>query len=95
MIYNDKQSNFEELLVKDNSVTIHHRNIERLAIQMYMVANGMSPDIMSEILQLIENTHHHLRHTWQFMAHQIHSVYKVFESGSYLGPKIWELIPQK
>ena len=48
MIYNDKQSNFEEVLVRDNSVSIHHRNIQRLAIQMYMVANGMSPDIMSE-----------------------------------------------
>ena len=35
MIYNDKQSNFEELLVRDNSVSIHHRNIQRLAIQMY------------------------------------------------------------
>ena len=48
MIYNNKQSNFDELLVKDNSVTIHDRNIQCLAIQMYMVANGMSPDIMSE-----------------------------------------------
>ena len=45
MIYNDKQSNFEELLVRES---IHHRNIQRLAIQMYMVANGMSPDITSE-----------------------------------------------
>ena len=48
MIYNNKQSNFDELLVKDNSVTIHDRNIQCVAIQMYMVANGMSPDIMSE-----------------------------------------------
>ena len=71
MIYNDKQSNFEELLVKYNSVTIHHRNIQRLAIQMYMVANSMSPDIMSEIFQLKENTQYHLRHTSQLMAHQI------------------------
>ena len=49
MIYNDKQSNFGELLVRDNSVSIHHRNIQHLKIQMYMVANGMSPDIMSDV----------------------------------------------
>ena len=49
MIYNDKQSNFGELLVRDNSVSIHHRNIQHLTIQMYMVANGMSPDIMSDV----------------------------------------------
>ena len=93
MIYIDKQSNFEELLVKDNFVTIHHRNIQRLAIQMYMVANSMSPDIMSEIFQLRKNTHYHLRHILQFVAHQIHSFYKGSRSGLYLGPKGWELIP--
>ena len=49
MIYNDKQSNFGELLVRDNSVSIHHRNIQHLTIQMNMVANGMSPDIMSDV----------------------------------------------
>ena len=31
--YNDKSSNFQELLDKDNSVTIHHRNIRTLAIE--------------------------------------------------------------
>ena len=53
----------------------------------------MSPDIMSEIFQLIENTHYYLRHTSQFIAHLIHSVYNGSESASYLGPKVWELIP--
>ena len=48
---------------------------------------------MSEIFQLRKNTHYHLRHTSQFMAHPIHSVYNGSESASYLGPKIWELIP--
>ena len=45
MIYNDKQSNFEDLLVRDNSVSLHYRNIQSLVIKMYMVASGMSPDI--------------------------------------------------
>ena len=35
MIYNDKISNFEELLTKDNSVSIHHSNIHALAIEIY------------------------------------------------------------
>ena len=45
MICNDKQSNFEDLLVRDNSVSLHYRNIQSLVIKMYMVASGMSPDI--------------------------------------------------
>ena len=40
MIYNDKQTNFEELLVRDNSVSLHYRNIQSLAIKMFMVATG-------------------------------------------------------
>ena len=35
IIYNDKQSSFTELLNKDNSVSIHIRNIQRLAIKMF------------------------------------------------------------
>ena len=52
IIYNDKHSNFEELLVKDNSVSIHHNNIHTLAIEMYKVANDMFPDIMNDIFKL-------------------------------------------
>ena len=60
-----------------------------------MIANGMFPNVMSEIFQLRENIHYHLRHTSQSMAHPIHSVYHGSESASYLGPKIWKSIPQE
>ena len=45
IIYNDKLSNFEEFFHKDISVSIHHNNIHTLAIEMYKVVNGMSPEI--------------------------------------------------
>ena len=41
MIYCDKQSSFEELLEKDSSVSIHERNIQILATEMYKVSKGM------------------------------------------------------
>ena len=93
MIYNDKQSNSqtEELLVSDNSVSIHHRTIQSREIKMYVVATGMSPDIMIQIFQLRES-HYHLRLISQFMAHPVHSVYSWSESASYLGPNISKLI---
>ena len=31
--YNDKSSSFQKLLEKDNSATIHHRNIKILATE--------------------------------------------------------------
>ena len=40
--YNDKSSSYGELLTKDRSVTIHHRNIRALAIEIYKVMQGIS-----------------------------------------------------
>ena len=37
IIYNDKTSTFKELLEKENSVSMHYRNIHALAIEMYKV----------------------------------------------------------
>ena len=34
IIYNDKQSSYEELLIKDGMVSIHHRNIQTLATNL-------------------------------------------------------------
>ena len=95
IIYNDKHSNFEELLVKDNSVSIHHNNIHTLAIEMYKVVNGMSPEIMNDIFKLRENTHYNLRHTSQFLVDPILSMFNGSESASNLRPKIWEQIPSE
>ena len=42
MVYFDETSSFEELLIKDGSVKIHHRNLQVLAIEMFKVIKGMS-----------------------------------------------------
>ena len=34
LIYSDKKSSYENLLEKDNSVSIHHKNIQALAIEL-------------------------------------------------------------
>ena len=34
IVYNDKKSSFDELLVKDGSVSIHHQNMQKLAVEM-------------------------------------------------------------
>ena len=93
VIYTDKTSSFEQLLENDNSVSIHHRNIQTLATEMYKVTNGFSPEIMNEIFQIREESRYNLRYTSQFTIPPIHSVYNGRESVSYMGPKIWELIP--
>ena len=45
--YNDKSSSYGELLTKDRSVTMHHRNIRALAIEIYKVIQGISPPFLN------------------------------------------------
>ena len=49
MVHRDETSSFNELLAKDGSVTIHHKNLQFLAIEMYKVFNGIAPAFMSNI----------------------------------------------
>ena len=47
----DRQSTFEELLNIDKSVTIHHRNLQVLATELYKVHHGLAPELMNDIFQ--------------------------------------------
>ena len=93
IIYNNKHSNFEELLNKDNCFSIHYSNVDEFATELYKVARDMSPKIMSEVFKLRETASYNLRHTSQFSTDPIHSIYNRTELALYLGPKIWEQIP--
>ena len=42
----DKKSNFSELLVKDGSVSIDHQNLQKLAVEMFKVSGGLSPELL-------------------------------------------------
>ena len=60
---------------------------------MFKVANGMAPDIVSEIFQQKNKHPYLLRQNPIFYAPRIKSVYNGTESVSFLGPKIWQLVP--
>ena len=51
IVYNDKKSNFNELLLKDGSDSIHHQNFKKLAVEMFRVSRGLSAEIVNELFQ--------------------------------------------
>ena len=92
IIYNDYKSSFCELLSRDQSVTIHQRNLQALAISMYKVKNDLSTEIMKEIFPLVESSYN-LRNVPNFRNYPIKTVTYGSETVSFLGPKIWNLVP--
>ena len=93
LIYDDKCSSFEELLVKDKSVSTHHKNIHALAIEMFKVYTKTSPEIMQEVFQIKDQGHYFLRNQRDFAIPTVKLLNYGLESIRFFGPKIWESLP--
>ena len=57
LIQQNYTSDFEILLENSNEKPVHQKFIELLIIEAYKYLNGLSPDIMSDIFKLRENTY--------------------------------------
>ena len=49
IVYSDIKSSFEALLMKDKSFSIHERNIQSLAIEIYKFLNGLYPSFLNNV----------------------------------------------
>ena len=91
--YNDKSSSLQNLLEKDNCVTILHRNIKILATETYKFLQGLSPPLMNEIF-VERNNNYSLRGNNVLTRQRVNSVRYGTETVSFLAPKIWDILPK-
>ena len=94
IVYKDFNSSFQELLIKDNSSNIHHRNLQKLVTEIFKVKNGLSPELMNDVFEFIEKPYS-LRTTSHFRSRKIRTTKYGIETPSYLGPKLWNLVPNE
>ena len=97
IVYYDYESTFEDLLNKDNSFTIHQRNIQSLAIEMFKTKRNENPVFMKEIFVEKRDMGYDLRsHSFQdFESMNVRKVHTGEDTLRFLGCKIWKLIPQE
>ena len=93
LVYKDYTRTFDELLLKDNSFRIPHRNLQKLAIEIFKVKLGLASEIMKNIFPIIENPYD-LRNETKFKSRNVHTVRYSIATASFVAPKIWSSIPR-
>ena len=92
-VYNDEISPFVELLGRDKSETIHRGNIKILAAELFKIKNGLSNDIMAQLICKRDSVGYSLRSQIYFSLLRVKSANYDLKALRYFGPKIWNILP--
>ena len=68
IVYNDFKSSFKKLLEKDGTVSIHVKNLQNLAREMFKISKNFSVPLMSELFYQKVN-YYDLRNPYEFSIH--------------------------
>ena len=94
-MYPDKKSNLQDLPQKDNAASIHMKNLQYLATEIYIVKNYLSPEIMKEVFIFHENENYNLRSGTHLMNRNIYAAHFGTDTITNLGPKTWKIVPDE
>ena len=86
LAYDNDSSSFQELLNLDNSMTVHHRNLQRLATEMYKIKNNLSPIPVQDIFKEHVNMYD-LRNNRSWELPKVRAIHYGIETIRYRGPK--------
>ena len=86
-----KKSSFKDLL--ERSVSIHHRNLRTLAVELFKVFKGLSPVIFAEAFPVRQQSQCNMRNYSYFAMPRAKTVSHGLDILSYIGSKLWESVP--
>ena len=92
LVYKNDNLTFEQLLENDKSMTIHDRNLQKLAIEMYKAKQKLSPLPVQELFKKRDDIHN-LRQERCWEVPRVQTVNYGIETLRYRGIKTWDLIP--
>ena len=78
--------------MKSKSETIHRRNIKILASELYKIKNGLSNDIMAQLICKRNSVGYSLRSQIDLSLPRGKSVNYGLKALQYFGPKIWNIL---
>ena len=92
--YEMEDRDFEDLLIKDSSWTIHENNIHTLLIEIYKSLNHISPPIMQEFVDL-KVTPYSLRNNNILRLPKTNTSRYGTEALCFKGSIIWNTVPNR
>ena len=92
IVYRVYNSPFKDLLIKDNSVCIHQRNIQSLAVELFKGKENLSNTIMTDIFP-IRVLNNNLISQRDFFRNIVNSTNFGLNSLRYFASKVWSMIP--
>ena len=93
LVYQDSPDRaFQELLAKDKSVSVHQKDLQLLATEIFKSKTGVSPELMNDVFHFVKRPCN-LRSDYTLERKRDHTVYHGSESPSSLAPKLWDLLP--
>ena len=83
LVYKDYTSSFDESLFKHDSFGIYHRNLQKLATEIFKVKLGIAPDIMKNVFPIIENPYD-LRNETKFKPRNVNTARYGIKTASFV-----------
>ena len=80
--------------MKENSFSIHERNIQSLAIEIYKFLNGLSPSFLNDVFHKNISNGYDLQNHKELYSRNPKAVRYGTETVSYMTPKIWSKVPE-
>ena len=94
LIQQNHTSDFEVLLENSNEKPVHQKYIELPMIEVYKYLNSLSPDIMSDIFKLRENTYN-LINFHIFESQNSRTKKFGLDSIAYRASQLWKIVPEE
>ena len=94
IIHKDSTSNFEELLIKSNSVSVHQRNLQLLLTEIYKTVNNLNPSLMAEVF-VTKDVPYNLRGSNNLALPRARTNLYGIDTISFVGQKLWQTLPRE
>ena len=91
IVYKENNNSIKNLLMKNNLFTVHHRNIQLLAIELFKFKENLLNITMSDILQSRSLTYN-LRSQTDFVGSFVNTRRFSLNSHRYYASKVWNIV---